>query len=334
VPPITFLDESGTHDGSRVVTVAGFMLPSENVPELEQEWRSELDRRGVVELHMREFVPPHGSYSGWTAEAKRALFGSLIDIIHRHTRCAVGAAVEIDEFFKNIYRVQMDRYPQLVHSPYSWCMRYCIAQVADRCRNNDVAGPVDYVMDQGNSRRSEAQKEYADAKKDPDLAAQFCLGNLDFADSTTTVGLQCADLLAYEMYKEADRRLSGAARRPRGSFAALLRDNDRLMTIDPNSLQRKAFQPVAMTFAIVEHLPPKERFQVLCYAIRSITDEQRRALFQAVPAWREVYETCVACGEMGKRLDELPPEVLPPDNPELLMPTVRSLLGGDDKDEK
>ena len=88
-----------------------------------------------------------------------------------------------------------------------------------------------------------------------------------------------------------------------------------------------------MTFAMMAHLPPKEEFQALCYAIRSITDDQRQALFQALPAWREVYEKCVACGEMGKRLDELPPEVLPPDDPELLMPTVEAILGRD-KDEE
>lgn len=245
MPPITFLDESGTHRGSRVVTVAGFMIPSESLQELEQEWRVELDRHNIAELHMREFVPPHGSCSGWSAEARRALLGSLIETIHRHTCCAVGAAIEIDEFFKNIYQVQMERHPDMVQSPYTWCMRYCMTQIADWCRNNNMVGRVDYVMDKGNAFRSEAEMEYVNAKQNPELAEQFYLGNLDFDDSSSTVGLQCADLLAYEMYKEADRRLSGSSRRPRGSFVAILRDKDRLMTISPKSLERSALKPAA-----------------------------------------------------------------------------------------
>ena len=333
MPLTTFLDESGTHQGSRVVTVAGFMVSGDGMQELEREWRAELDRHNILELHMREFVPPHGACSGWSPEAKRTLLEALIQTIHRHTCCAVGAAVEVDELFKSIYQVQMERYPDMVQSPYTWCMRYCIAQIADWCRGNNVLGPVDYVMDKGNSFRSEAQKEFLTAKKNPELSAQFYLGDLAFHDSSTTVGLQCADLLAYEMYKEADRRLSGSARRPRGSFVALLRENDRLMTISPKSLQRKAFQPAAMTFAIIEHLPPKEKFQVLCHALRSLSDEKREILFASIPDWREIYQMCLACGEMGKRLDELPPEVLPPDDPELLMPTVRSLMGEEDKDD-
>jgi hypothetical protein len=81
--------------------------------------------------------------------------------------------------------------------------------------------------------------------------------------------------------------------------------------------------------AIVSLLPAQERFQVLCYGLRSITDEQRTALFGAMPEMRKIYELCLASGEMGKRLDELPPEVLPPDDPGILMPLIRESPGSD-----
>ena len=309
--------------------MAGFVVATDALPVLEAKWREELDRHGIRELHMKEFVPPHGRYSHLSNEQRRGLLEPLISLVHRRTMLGVGAAVVIDEFMQTTYRKQMLRYPELVGSPYSWCMRYCVAQVADWAESVGHRDLIEFVLDRGNTHRSEAERDFNARRADPSMRNSFRLGSIEFQDSAQVIALQCADLLAYELYKEGDRVLSESSREPRGSFVALLRDGDRLIKIAPEELIRAAFTPTKAMMAIVSLLPAQERFQVLCYGLRSITDEQRTALFGAMPEMRKIYELCLASGEMGKRLDELPPEVLPPDDPGILMPLIRESPGSD-----
>ena len=71
-----------------------------------------------------------------------------------------------------------------------------------------------------------------------------------------------------------------------------------------------------INIAMLGHLPALEKFQVMCYALRHMKPENRETLFDMSPSMRDVYSACIAKGEMGRRLDELPRELLPPDDPE------------------
>src|ERR1035441_5699878 len=76
---------------------------------------------------------------------------------------------------------------------------------------------------------------------------------------------------------------------------------------------------------ILERLPAKEQFQVVCYGLRSITDEQREALFECNPAFQRIYAVCLLRGEMGKRLDELPKEIIEViDSDEVLLAQIKA----------
>jgi hypothetical protein len=86
---IAFLDESGTHAGSRVTAMAGYLIKSDALQVLENQWSSTLKEFQLDELHMREFVPPHGKYSEWDAERRRTLLEQLILIIHQHSSVGV-----------------------------------------------------------------------------------------------------------------------------------------------------------------------------------------------------------------------------------------------------
>jgi hypothetical protein len=311
-----FLDESGTHTGSRVVAIAGYVISPESLQVLESEWRSLLEKYGMDELHMKEFVPPCGKYSQWPEEEKRSLLESLVGLIHRFSLVGIGAAVEMDEFVANTHAFAHSKSPDLVQSPYQWCLRYCMVQAAAWADKAERTGLINYTMDRGCSNRGHVQRHYALSQENEETQQRFRLGSLVFVDSKDHPAVQCADLLAYEMYKEADRVLSSAARPPRGSFLALLRDNDRLVTIDPDAMKKEVIRGMQINMAMLGHLPPKEKFQVMCYALRHMKEKNREVLFGMIPSLRNVYSACIAKGEMGKRLDELPRELLPPDDPE------------------
>lgn len=307
-----FLDESGTYAGSRVVAIAGYVISPESLPVLECEWRSVLEKYGMDELHMKEFVPPGGKYSQWPEEEKRSFIESLIGLIHQYSLVGIGAALEVDAFVANTHAFAHSKSPDLVQSPYQWCLRYSMVQAAAWADKAERTGLINYTLDRGCVSRGHVQRHYALSRENEETRQRFRLGSLVFVDSKEHPALQCADLLAYEMYKEADRVLSSAARPTRGSFLALLRDNDRLVTIDPDAMKKEVARGAQINMAMLGHLPPKEKFQVMCYALRHMKETNREVLFDLIPSLRNVYGACIATGEMGKRLDELPRELLPP----------------------
>jgi hypothetical protein len=306
--------------------MAGYVIEDRLVPLLEAEWLAILSSHSMDELHMREFVPPHGKHAHWSETEKRALLEPLIALIHQHCVVGVGAALQIDDFTRGIHARSHQKAPELVESPYGWCLRYCSVQAAAFADSHGLIGAINYTLDQGCSNRHHAEERFREAKKDNEIRDRFRLGDISFADSKTVPALQCADLLAYEMYKEVDRRLSEAPRKTRKSFMALLRENDRLVTIDPTRVKQELYRGFGAINAIISLLPQKEKFQVWCYGLRSLSEEQRLAIFEVVPAYEKIYALCLASGEMGLKLSDLPPETLPPDDPATLLPIVNSIV--------
>ncbi len=169
--------------------------------------------------------------------------------------------------------------PDLVQSPYEWCFRHCTVQAAEWADSSATPGMIDYVLDSGCSVRGYVYERFQMSKECRDLREKYRLGSLQFGDSETVPALQCADLLAYEMYKEADRTISNAPRPPRGSFLALFRnETDRLGTIKEEALKHEVRRGMQIHAATLDHLPSKEKFQVMCYALRRMKPENRETL--------------------------------------------------------
>lgn len=49
-----YFDESGTHDGSPVMVIGGFLIESEEARKLELAWKVMLDRYGIEFFHMTD----------------------------------------------------------------------------------------------------------------------------------------------------------------------------------------------------------------------------------------------------------------------------------------
>jgi len=273
-----FLDESGTHAGSRVTAMAGYVIDDKALPLLEAEWVATLRKYGLDELHMKEFVPPHGRHAHWDHQKKREMLEELVKVIHRHSLTGLGAALQMTQFMRTSHAFAHSKSPALVSSPYEWCFRYCAVQAASWADSSGKLGAIDYLLDDGCSGRGFVYKGFQMSLDNPALRERFRLGSLSFGDSKASPALQSADLLAYEMYKEADRVLSAAARPPRGSFLALFRNDDRLVTIKREVPEREVQRGVQILLAMLGHLPPREKFQVTCYALRHYGPEQKRGL--------------------------------------------------------
>jgi len=73
-----YLDESGTHDGSQPLCVAGVFFDAESRKRLNRRWKKELDRAGISYFHTVEQAHLRGQFAGKTREEVDRLYRALI----------------------------------------------------------------------------------------------------------------------------------------------------------------------------------------------------------------------------------------------------------------
>jgi hypothetical protein len=100
-----YLDDSGSDDGSPLVTCGGIAMDRINFRHFSERWAKMYEKyrnqfSGVVfeqPLHMTEFVGD-GKYAGLRPEFKRALFLEVAEIINAHKLYSMSIAVPQDDF--------------------------------------------------------------------------------------------------------------------------------------------------------------------------------------------------------------------------------------------
>lgn len=77
-----YLDASGTHgEGSRVVTVAGYLSTGDRWEDFKVAWKKVT---GGVDFHMKDFVHARGAFLGWSENQKAALAADVAAVIRKH----------------------------------------------------------------------------------------------------------------------------------------------------------------------------------------------------------------------------------------------------------
>src|ERR1700722_12970222 len=102
-----YFDESGTHAGSRAVSVAGYLSTADRWLDFEKEWKQALNEYGLCPgyFHMTDFVARKGIYADWTDDERRDRLANLIDITNRHTLASVGFALPLRDYYSNFSKV-------------------------------------------------------------------------------------------------------------------------------------------------------------------------------------------------------------------------------------
>src|SRR5580704_8258852 len=90
-----YFDESGTHQGSPVMCVAGYLFAAEQALHLSREWGETLDEFGVACFHMADCAQGVKKFSKLGNQQRKDLVIRLVGIIRR--RMEIGIAVSISE---------------------------------------------------------------------------------------------------------------------------------------------------------------------------------------------------------------------------------------------
>ena len=204
------VDDSGTHDGSRGVVLAGFVSTPEQWSHFDRDWRSLLQEFQIPRyFHMADFESRFGVYEGWSNERRKEFIKKLTGIIRRRSIAGIAASCPAHNYEK----LKAGLPKVAFQTPFTMCMGVCWRLLGEWADNRDHAEVVATICETGTEGEGEILTMHGQFINDEKIQRQYRLGPLAFDTKEGALPLQAADFFAYETYKRMNEVVTGGRRR-------------------------------------------------------------------------------------------------------------------------
>lgn len=241
-----YFDDSGTHDASEVVVVAGIMGLESDLVTLDGLWREHLDRpldghkSPIKEFHASHCFSSTGEFVGWTRTETDYYRHQLQDVIIRSHVSGYGFACvrqEYDEVVQGDLRL-------ILGDSEGHAASQCIVRALRWARIATFDPDISFVFDCKASRNRET-KAIFDAfqlhEKEKNLVG------VSFLNSEKTLALQAADLFAWEFYQYAQQILKVGMSAPATAGMKNLAEN--MYYVDGQIARKSAMKKIKALWA-------------------------------------------------------------------------------------
>jgi len=200
-----YFDDSGTHDDSNVVIIAGLSGNQHQWQAFENAWRAKLQspspgKPPLSRFHMYECHHAKGEFAGWSRTATEFLAHELGQIIIKNGIWAYGCAVLRKDWDANVAGVIR----QVLGDAEGFCARQCLQMTLIWGSSFTGDSSIAFVFDNRPHRVWELEKLYALFKNEGERGNKRPkLTSVSVASSKQLLPLQGADLLAWEFYHHA-----------------------------------------------------------------------------------------------------------------------------------
>jgi hypothetical protein len=211
-----YFDESGTHDGSPVLCMAGFIIERDAANQMSKSWLQMLSYFGLAFFHMADCANGAPPFDRLTKDQRIKVETEAIAIIK--DTIAYGFAVTLNpgEFTRIV-----PRSPE-IGSPYSLCVHTCLTGVRGWANQFNFKGSISYVFEAGHRSQGEANGIMTRIFKKPNLRSEHRYAGHTFADKRRVLPLQAADIIAWQWFTETKRRSEKKRPHPRKDFEELV----------------------------------------------------------------------------------------------------------------
>jgi hypothetical protein len=220
-----FMNESGIHDGAHVCVIAGYWGSAKKWGHFESRWKEiirDANEPSLKEFHSTEFWYSDGRRKGvfacWTDAKADQFISDLADCIVE-SRIFPTASTLVTADWEKLNR---DERMLLTGGYYDLANEKWMHQGAPNKRyflpfQFAVVHPaaysspglhVHYVFDLNKQFKQHALNLFALMKTDPKMQCRHRIGGLDFEIGEVAVGLQAADLFAYQNYQFSKLRIA------------------------------------------------------------------------------------------------------------------------------
>lgn len=216
---IAYFDETGhsKDQRTRFNGMAGLIAPEDHWEAFENKWKATLNQFDLPFFHMTDFANFAGPLLGWSEAKRQRLFAKLMRHIENVFPMPIGTSLPMNSF-----REMPENHQQMFGDPYLLGFLNVITQssIFLKYMKDDLGAgesvKIALVFSDQVEFRHDASKLYEDAVdllKDTvamkDVAVKLRNTTLSpvFRDMRELLPLQAADIIAYEVYKEHERRL-------------------------------------------------------------------------------------------------------------------------------
>jgi Protein of unknown function (DUF3800) len=186
-----YMDESGVHDNSPVLTVAAYLGRPRAWEAWAKKWR--VAKRPIKVFHAVDAANLSGEFKGWSAGERDGVVKKLLPVIAEADLVGLIVGIQMDEF-----RKAMAPHPELralFASPYAACFQW-LTQIIMNLQADVGSNERIGFVHETNDYQQEALEGFAWIKKYGN--PQGSTIGLTFADKAKCTPLQAADILAYE----------------------------------------------------------------------------------------------------------------------------------------
>ena len=202
-----YFDESGTHEGSHVLCVAGYIFEKRQARKLSRDWLSALEEKRLDHFHMVDCAHGAGPFANLTKNERSNLAKRMIEIIKARTILGIAVTINSKEFAEIIMPHRS------VGSAYTFASHLALAGVFEWLERTDQQGKVGYFFESGHKSQNEANRIMNEIFEDEERKKSYRYGAHGFVEKKENPAVQAADLLAWQWYTDKRHILEGKPRR-------------------------------------------------------------------------------------------------------------------------
>jgi Protein of unknown function (DUF3800) len=200
-----YFDESGSHDDSPVLCVAGHIIRQDARIKLDAEWQKVLQQFKLPFFRMSACANGSKPFDVLTIDQRIDAEKQLIAITKQYI--SYGIAITV---IPKLYREITPDDPEITGTPYSFLAHACLAAVSWWATERKCTGQIAYHFESGHRSRSEADRIMQRLFRQPKLREKHRYISHAFAEKKATPALQAADLIAWHWYTDEKRRITGS----------------------------------------------------------------------------------------------------------------------------
>jgi hypothetical protein len=202
-----YFDESATHKGSPLMSLAGYLFEQRQSEIMADEWRAYLHSKGLPFLHMADCAPGNPPFDGLKSNERALIVSRMIGLIKQRTVQGIGVVLDLADFTRRFGDTCF------FGSAYTVCFHHVVRGVAMWAEKTNYQGEIAYFFESGHDSAKEANYLLNLGLRIPYMREQMRYAGHAFVEKKKSPQVQAADLLAWQLTKDAKNEREGRPRR-------------------------------------------------------------------------------------------------------------------------
>jgi hypothetical protein len=190
-----YFDESGTHDGSGRMCIAGYLFAPAQAKKFSKEWGAVLAAAGLDSFSASDCANGGKAFRGMPADERDRLARKLIALIRERMTFGVAVVFAADTYEAEATREWVKYYGH----PYTTCLQFCLAEVNRWAKRTGFLGEVAYFFEAGHRHQREANERMHNIARDAKKRADYHYASHTFIDKRHARPCDAADYLAWHI---------------------------------------------------------------------------------------------------------------------------------------